>query len=141
MACLDGLREGVDVLAGDLLGDGGKQKARGEAGVLGLLCDESGCGLNGDGVEFAGGCAVKEASDGLAGDPDGVDVGQAVAASLDGADDLVYIDGLEVDPLRLRTCICGAASAAGKLGSSSVSVVWSVATERPLLRVKSMDDR
>ncbi len=96
MADLDRLREGVDVLTGDLLDDGRVQQTRGEAGVLGLFGDQRRGGLDGDGVELARGGAVEEAADGLAGDADGIDVREAVAAALDGADDLVDVDGFEV---------------------------------------------
>ena len=91
----DGLREGVQVEGGDFLDDGGEQQTRGEARVLRLFGDERGGGVDGDGVELAGGGAVVEAADGLAGYADGVDVGEAVRGALDGADDLVDVDGLE----------------------------------------------
>ena len=60
-----------------------------------LLGDERGGGLDRERVELAGGGAVVEAADGLGGDAHGVDVRQAVAAALHGADDLVDVDRLK----------------------------------------------
>ena len=91
----DGLREGVEVEGGDFFDDGGEEEAGGEAGVLRLFGDEGGGGVDGDGIELAGGGSVVEAADGFGGYADGVDVGEAVGGTLDGANDLVDVDGLE----------------------------------------------
>ena len=88
------MRKGIDVLPGDFLGDRSHQEASGEAGVFRLLGDERRGGLDGDGVKLASGSSVEEAADGLGGDADWIDVGQAGAAALNGADDLVNVDRL-----------------------------------------------
>jgi hypothetical protein len=92
MAVGDGLREGVEVERGDFFDDGGEEEACGEAGVLRLLGDERGGGVDGDGVELAGGGSVVEAADGLGGDANGIDVAEAVGGALHGSDDLVDVD-------------------------------------------------
>jgi len=87
----DGLREGVQVLAGDLFHDGAQKQPRSERRVLRLLGDKRGRGVDGDGVELAGGGSVIERADGFGRDAHGVDMRQSAGAALDGADDLVDV--------------------------------------------------
>ena len=72
----DGLGEGVDLLAADLLLDVGGEQSRGQPRVLRLLDDERRGGLDGELVQLACGGAVVEPADGLRGHPQGVDVGE-----------------------------------------------------------------
>ncbi len=90
------LAERRDALVAHLLVDEAGQEPGGELAVLRLLADHLGGGLDGQPVELGGRGAVVQATDGAGGDPHGVDLGQVVAAPVDGADDLVDVDGLVV---------------------------------------------
>ena len=70
----DGLTEGGDQVAPDLLVDVVREQAGRQTGVLRLLCDELSSGLDGELVKFGGGRAVIDAADGLGGDTHGLDV-------------------------------------------------------------------
>ena len=126
----DRLREGVDLLAADLLVDVGRQQPGRELRVLRLFDDERRRGLDRELVELARGRAVVEAADRLGRDPQRIDVRQPAAAARDRADDLVDVDRLGgaaplAHPHRcLRGCteslLC--ASASPVVSSSSMSL-------------------
>ena len=90
------LAERRDALVAHLLVDEAGQQPGGELAVLRLLADHLGGGLDGQPVELGGRGAVVQATDRAGGDPHGVDLRQVVAAPVDGADDLVDVDGLVV---------------------------------------------
>ena len=92
----DRLREGVDVLVPYLLVDDRGEEAAGQAGVVGLFDHERRGGADGQRVEFLGGGAVAEAGDRAGGDLHRVDARQALCATMNGTDDLVEVDRLEV---------------------------------------------
>ncbi len=94
MAAAHRLRERVDLLAGYLLRDEVGQQARGQAAVLGLLADQQRRGPDRQFVQLLGGGAVVQPGDGARGHAHRIDRMQAVAATLDGADDLVQVHRL-----------------------------------------------
>ena len=92
----DRLRERVDVLVPYLLVDDRGEEAAGQAGVVGLFDHERRGGTDGQSVELLGGGAVAEAGDRAGGDLHRVDARQALCATMNGTDDLVEVDRLEV---------------------------------------------
>ena len=91
MATADRLREGVDFLARDFLGDVVGQQARRQAAVLGLFTDQQGGGADGQFVQLAGGGAVVQAGNGAGGHAHRIDGVQAFGGTLHRAHDLVQI--------------------------------------------------
>src|SRR2546427_6376768 len=67
MATADRLREGVDFLARDFLGDVVGQQARSKAAVFGLFTDQQGGGADGKFGQLPGGCAGGPAGKGWGG--------------------------------------------------------------------------
>ena len=100
----------------DLLVDVAGQQPGGQPGVLRLLADQLGGGLDRQPVQLGGGGAVVEAADRAGGDAQRVDVDQVVAHRSTARTILLTSTG-SVSPLRLRTCIGGAA--AGRRSSRS----------------------
>ena len=115
VAQADGLAEGGDALVADLLLDVRGQQPRGEPGVLRLLADHLGGGLDAEPVELGGGGAVVQAADGAGGDPHRVDVGEVAADAVDRPDDLVDVDVLGV-AVALEHLHGGAADGLGRHG-------------------------
>ncbi len=128
----DRLAERGDALAADLLVDVRRQQPRGQPGVLRLHADHLRRRLDREAVQLGGRGAVVQAADGPGGHPQRVDVGEVVGPALDGADDLVHVDGLGVAAalahLHRRTagggrCSVGAACAGGGADLVSVTVM------------------
>ena len=94
VAAGDRLRERVDLLAGDLLGDVGGQQARGQAAVFGFFTGQQRGGADGQLVQFARAGAVVQAGDGAGGHAHRVDGVQAFAVALHRAHDLVEVHRL-----------------------------------------------
>ena len=96
LAQRDRLAERRDALVADLLVDVPRQQPGGQPGVLRLLADHLGGGLDRQPVQLGGGRAVVQAADGAGGDPHRVDVLEVAAHAVDRSHDLVDVDGLAV---------------------------------------------
>src|SRR6202022_2733917 len=95
MSVRDGLRERVKVQGRDLLHNRREQQPRGKARVLRLFCNQRSCRVDRDGVKLPRGRAIVKTPDGLGRDTDSIDMVKAVGRPLNGANDLVHVNGLK----------------------------------------------
>ena len=121
MATADRLREGVDFLARDFLGDVVGAGARGEAAVLGLFTDQQGGGADGQFVQLAGGGTVVQAGNGAGGHAHRIHGVQAFGGTLHRT--ILFRSTSSVVPLRLVTLIALAVGGDVNRNSLSFSMV------------------
>ena len=135
----DRLRERVDFLAGDFLGDVVRQQTRGEAAVFGLFGREHRRGADRQLVELLRGRTVVEAGNRARGHAHRIDGIQPVGGARHGAHDLVQIDrlalavalghghragGMRRGQRELRRAGIGVRSAAASSGAGDVMFCW-----------------